>query len=71
VGPSLADKKISAYYSGGELRISNYAGKVRVFDLVGRKIHEGDAMEGKLKLNLGKGIYIIGTSEGNGKISVQ
>ena len=71
VGPSLSDKKISTYYSNGELRIANYAGRVRVFDLVGRKIVEGNALEGKLKVNLGKGIYIIGTSEGNGKISIQ
>jgi len=71
VGPTLAEKNIIVYYSNGEIRISNYAGRVSVFDIVGRKIAEGDALDGKLKVNLEKGIYIVGTKEGNGKISIQ
>ncbi|HEY3373010.1 MAG TPA: hypothetical protein VGK10_19320 [Prolixibacteraceae bacterium] len=71
VKPSLADKNILVYYSNGEIRVSNYVGKVSIFDLVGRKLFEGDLLEGRLQVNLDKGIYILSTREGNTKISIQ
>lgn len=69
-GP-LAKKQIKAYYYNGELRIADYAGLVRVYDLVGKKVAEGNAFNGKMKLNLNNGIYIISTSKGNTKIALQ
>lgn len=67
----LAAKTIKAYYTNGEIIISNYSGYVRVFDLVGRKVAEGAAFNGKLGVNLKKGIYIVNTTEGNAKIVLQ
>jgi hypothetical protein len=63
--------EILAYYSNGEIRISNYSGYVRVFDLVGRKVAEGPAYDGNFRVNLKTGIYIVNTSKGNTKISLQ
>ena len=71
VDPPLANKQIKAYYYNGELRIADYAGLVRVYDLVGRKVAEGNAFAGKMKLDLKNGIYIISTSMGNTKIALQ
>ncbi|HAH24795.1 MAG TPA: hypothetical protein DCL77_13750 [Prolixibacteraceae bacterium] len=71
VDPNLPNKEIKAYYSNGEIRLENYVGRVSVFDMIGRKVFEGDALEGKLRVNLEKGIYIISTTEGKTKISLQ
>lgn len=71
VDPKLAGKQVKAYYSNGEIRLENYVGRVSVFDMIGRKVFEGDALEGKLSVNLEKGIYIISTTEGKTKISLQ
>lgn len=62
------DKAMSAYYTNGEIRISDYTGFVRVFDLIGRNVAEGLTPNGILKVNLNKGIYIVSTSKGNAKI---
>ncbi len=64
----LEAKTVKAYYYNGEIRISNYSGYVRVFDLLGRNVAEGAAFDGKLSVNLKKGIYIVNTTEGNTKI---
>ncbi len=63
--------EIHAYYSNGEIRISNYSGNVRVFDLVGRKVAEGQAYNGNFRVNLKNGIYIVNTTKGNTKIALQ
>ena len=67
----MAAKTIKAYYHNGEIHVTNYSGYVRVFDLVGRKVAEGAAFNGKLGVNLKKGIYIVNTTEGNAKIVLQ
>ncbi|HAQ20288.1 MAG TPA: hypothetical protein DCR40_13815 [Prolixibacteraceae bacterium] len=67
----IEDKNINAYYTHGEIHISNYSGYVRVFDLVGRNVAEGAAFDGKLSVNLTKGIYIVNTNLGNTKIVLQ
>ncbi len=67
----IAEKVLKTYYTNGEIIISNYSGYVRVFDLVGRKVAEGAALNGKLGVNLKTGIYIVNTTEGNAKIVLQ
>ncbi|MBA4408635.1 MAG: hypothetical protein C0397_04345 [Odoribacter sp.] len=67
----IEDKNINAYYTSGEIHISNYSGYVRVFDLVGRNVAEGAAFDGKLSVNLKNGIYIVNTNLGNTKIVLQ
>jgi hypothetical protein len=64
-------KVLSSYYNNGEIRISNFSGNVKVFDLVGRKVAEGYTYNGNLKVNLKKGIYIVNTKQGNAKIALQ
>lgn len=65
------NKNFSAYYTNGEIHIPNYSGYVRVFDLIGRNVAEGAAFDGKLSINLKKGIYIVNTNLGNTKIVLQ
>lgn len=64
----IAAKVLKAFYTNGEIIISNYSGYMRVFDLVGRNVAEGAALNGKFSVNLNKGIYIVNTTEGNAKI---
>lgn len=61
---------MKAYYTNGEIRFGNYSGHVKVFDLIGRLVKEGDAFNGTFSVNLNKGIYIISTTEGNTKIAL-
>ncbi len=68
--PSAA-KAITAYYSNGEIHLSNYFGLVRVFNIVGSKIAEGPAYDGIFSVNLKTGIYIVNTTKGNTKIAIQ
>jgi hypothetical protein len=68
---NLPSKTVMAYYYNGEIRIINYSGFVRVYDLMGRNVAQGDALDGKLRVNLKKGIYIVNTTEGNSKIALQ
>ncbi|MBW6536798.1 MAG: hypothetical protein K0B11_17455 [Mariniphaga sp.] len=67
----VKNSEIHAYYSNGEIRISNYSGNVRVFDLVGRKVAEGPAYDGNFRVNLKTGIYIVNTTKGSTKIALQ
>ncbi len=66
-----AAKTINAYYFNGEIKISNYSGHVRIFDVVGRKIAEGSAYDGIFRINLKTGIYVVNTTNGNTKIAIQ
>ena len=68
---ALKTNTLKIYYSNGEIRISDYSGIVCVYDLVGKNIFEGTATNGNLRVNLKKGIYIVNTTLGNSKISIQ
>jgi len=67
----VANNAFKVYYTKGEIIITNYSGYVRVFDLLGRNVAEGAALNGKLSVNLKKGIYIVNTTDGNAKIVLQ
>ncbi|MDP2337518.1 MAG: hypothetical protein Q8N05_13955 [Bacteroidota bacterium] len=64
----VANNAFKVYYTDGEIRIPDYTGFVRVFDLLGRNVAEGSATQGFLRVNLKTGIYIVNTEEGNAKI---
>lgn len=64
-------KSVNVLYYNGQMRISNYSGNVRVFDLVGKKVAEGIVTNENFRVNLKKGIYIVNTNLGNTKIAVQ
>ena len=67
----LNTNTLKVYYSNGEIRISDYSGIVRVYDLVGKNVFEGTTANGNLRVNLKKGIYIVNTTRGNSKIPIQ
>jgi hypothetical protein len=71
INMQVTKNAINAYYSKGEIIISNYSGNVKVFDLVGRKVAEGPVYNGNLKVNLKNGIYLVNTTQGNSKIAIQ
>jgi len=64
-------KTVLAYYSNGQILVPDYVGNIRVFDLAGKTVADGFAADGKLRLSVNKGIYIVKTSNGVAKISVQ
>ena len=64
-------EKLNAYYANGEVRIANYVGNVRIFDLAGKTVANGKITDGKFRLTIQPGIYIVNTSKGNTKIAVQ
>lgn len=65
------ENKLNAYYTNGEIRIANFTGNVQVFDVTGKSIINQYSSNGVLKINLNKGIYVVNTTIGNTKISVQ
>lgn len=60
-----------ASFNNGELRINNYAGIVRLFDLTGKMLLNKTTENGVMQLDLNKGIYILNTTEGNMKLIVK
>lgn len=68
LNPQLITNDLKVYYFNGQIRISDYSGTVRVFDIVGRKVAEGISENGNFRVNLNKGIYIVSTKLGNSKI---
>lgn len=60
---------LSVYFHNGELRFSDYAGRVQIYDIIGRKVAEGEVFDGTFKVNLQSGLYIINTSKGSKKIT--
>ena len=71
INTQVSGKALNIYYSNGQIRIPDYTGYVRVFDLVGRNVAEGHTSNGIMKVSLNKGIYIVNTKEGNAKIVLQ
>jgi hypothetical protein len=67
----LKTNSLKINYVNGEIRISDYSGIVNVYDLIGRNVFKGTTATGNLKVNLKNGIYIVNTTHGNSKISIQ
>lgn len=65
------ENHVSAYYNNGEIYIeNNYSGNIQVVDLAGKVVGLKLANNGKVSLNLNKGIYFITTAVGNSKLMV-
>jgi len=64
------DNKMTAYYINGEIYIENYVGNVLVTDLTGKVIANKISNNGKVQLQLSKGIYIVTTNTANSKLFV-
>lgn len=67
----FAKNQLKAYFTNGEIRFAEYSGHVQIYDLIGRKVAEGDTFNKTFKVNLQNGIYILSTSDGSTKLSVQ
>lgn len=67
----FAKNQLKAYFANGEIRFAEYSGRVQIYDLIGRKVAEGEAFNKVFKVNLQNGIYIISSSDGSTKLSVQ
>jgi hypothetical protein len=69
--PRSNSYSISAYYANSEIYIeNNYSGNIQVVDLAGKVVGLKLANNGKVSLNLNKGIYFITTAVGNSKLMV-
>lgn len=62
--------ELNAYYANGEIHFTNYTGHVKVFDLIGRLITEGDALNGSISVYLEKGIYTVSTTMNSTRIEL-
>ncbi|MDD2797952.1 MAG: T9SS type A sorting domain-containing protein [Bacteroidales bacterium] len=71
INPTYVDKTIKAYYANGELRMLNYSGEMRIFDIAGKMVAQQNNFENSARVNLRSGIYIVNTSRGNAKIAVK
>lgn len=67
----FAKNQLKAYFTNGEIRFAEYSGNVQIYDMIGRKVAEGDAFNKTFKVDLQNGIYIISTSDGSTKLSIQ
>ncbi|MDD3322329.1 MAG: hypothetical protein PHS59_12885 [Paludibacter sp.] len=67
INPS-AEKALNGYYQNGVLRIDDYTGIVKVYNVAGKLISEGQSVFGYMSVKLEKGIYIANTSLGNIKL---
>lgn len=61
--------KLNVYFYNGELRFTDYAGRVQIYDVIGRKVAEGEVLDGIFRINLQRGLYIINTTSGTKKIA--
>lgn len=68
---NVSENKISVYYSNGILKISDYSGPVKVYNVAGNLIAEKQAVSGKTPLLLEKGTYIVKTGVNVNKVLVK
>jgi len=64
------ENKLNAYFTNGEIQIPNYVGKISVSDITGKTVATGFVTDGKLRVSIGQGIYILKTTNGTAKIAV-
>jgi lysophospholipase L1-like esterase len=64
-------KNWSPYYSNGVLKINNYTGLVKIFDVSGKAIYVGQSVFGQLPVTLTNGNYLVKTDLGNTKLLVR
>lgn len=66
----IVKNPINVYYNNGMMFIGEYTGMVTIYNVTGSLIVNKQAVFGNLPVQLSKGVYIIQTSEGVGKILV-
>ena len=68
--PVLPAESPAIKYKAGAILVSDYTGEVKVFDISGKKIKNGQSTFGYFPVSLSKGIYLIQTSGNNFKLLV-
>lgn len=63
-------KDMQFFYNNGVVQINQYTGPVQVFNLNGKTIAAGQSLFGLYPISLQKGVYVLSTLQGNGKITV-
>jgi lysophospholipase L1-like esterase len=61
---------LQSFYNNGVLKINQYTGPVQVFNMNGKIITSGQSLFGSYAVSLQKGVYILSTLQGNGKLTV-
>lgn len=66
-----ASNKLHVYYDNNMLRINDYTGIVKVYNMTGSLVAEGQSVSGYMNARLTSGVYIIKTDIGNAKFLVK
>lgn len=62
--------EMQLFYNNGIVQINQYTGPVQVINMNGKTIATGQSVFGTYAVTLQKGVYILTTLQGNGKITV-
>lgn len=65
------NNNLNAYFVNNTLRINDYTGFVKVYNVAGSLVAEGQSIFGYMTLKLDKGLYIVNTTLGNAKVLVK
>jgi hypothetical protein len=66
-----ANETLKVFYSNQTLRLGDYTGLVKVYNLTGSLVAEGQSVFGYMAVKLEQGLYIVNTSIGNAKLLVK
>lgn len=61
---------LQLFYNNGVVQINQYTGPVQVFNMNGKTIATGQSVFGSYAVTLQKGVYVLSTLQGSGKITV-
>jgi lysophospholipase L1-like esterase len=62
--------KLTPYYSNGILKMNEYTGLVKIYDIAGKTICDGQSVFGQLAVKLTQGNYLVKTNSGISKLLV-
>lgn len=65
------DNKLNALYVNNTLKINDYTGLVKVYNVAGSLVAEGQSVFGYMTVKLDRGLYIVNTNLGNAKVLVK
>ena len=61
---------LQLFYNNGVVQINQYTGPVQIYNMNGKTISTGQSIFGSYPVTLQKGVYVLSTLQGNGKITV-
>ena len=66
-----ANETLKVFYTNQTLRLGDYTGQVKVYNLTGGLIAEGQSVFGYMPVKLSNGVYVVSTTAGNAKLIVR